>query len=972
MAHDALSSDASASEDRALGNHNAFVLRGARIWEVRQGHLDVFAVQLDATGAPGARSHLFRLSTGQWCLELAEGGNHPNLALLATGSSETVIGAYGRDEVQQLAHRADDHKVADRLDAWIDHVCEAMAHEMPPETCEEVGLGDVRVRARQVSWRGRHAVSWVQHTSGHSLLFGEPALCVNGQGSLPLSRRAWLATAEPVQLRIKDTNATLQEGSAWDALDRLHALFLDRLAQLRERSAGMERERLMRSTAGKRAAFVEALGRVATVVQDRPGARPHLSPAATEYPEELLLAACKLVGDAMAQPIQRPTAGANADRSDPVNAIAKSSRLRTRKVVLGDDWWRHDGGPLLAFLESGHQPVALIPRSPTHYELHDPSTMNSPVPVTSAVAATLEPFAYAFYRPLPDAALSLVDVLRFGLHGCRRDLTTALAMSVAASLLAMLVPLAVALLFDTVIPGALRSQLWQLMAILIVAAIGTAGFQITRSIALLRLNGRMGASVQAAVWDRLLSLPLTFFRPYTAGDLAMRAMGVDTARQIVFGSGMNALLNGVFSLFYFILMFYYDASLAWTAVVVIAVALVVTLSISHTQLRRQREVARLSIRTAGTMLQLVTGISKIRVAGSEAHAFALWSRLFTAQRRAQYGVRRAANAYATFATALPILSSAIIFWQVAAALETGPAMRTGQLLAFVAAFSACLAATLTSGTAATQILAAFPHYENARPIFTATPEVTGGRSQPGPLTGEIDVQHVVFRYHADAPLTLREVSIQVRAGEFVALVGPSGSGKSTLLRLLLGFETPESGAVYYDGQDLAGLDVHAVRRQIGVVLQQGRLTTGDIFTNIAGASSATVEDAWLAARLAGLEADIRQMPMGMHTVVPEGGGTLSGGQRQRLLIARALVHRPRVLLFDEATSALDNRTQAIITQSLAGLQATRIVVAHRLSTITSADRILVFDQGRIVQSGTYQDLLHQPGLFAQLARRQLA
>jgi ATP-binding cassette subfamily C protein len=265
-----------------------------------------------------------------------------------------------------------------------------------------------------------------------------------------------------------------------------------------------------------------------------------------------------------------------------------------------------------------------------------------------------------------------------------------------------------------------------------------------------------------------------------------------------------------------------------------------------------------------------------------------------------------------------------------------------------------------------------PLYERAAPILKTLPEVDSTRSNPGELSGAIEANHLVFRYRPDSPLVLRDLSFTVQPGQFVAFVGPSGCGKSTLLRLLLGFEQPESGAVYFDGQDLAGLDVQAVRRQMGVVLQTGKLISGDILTNIIGAAPLTVDDAWEAARLSGLDRDIQAMPMGLHTVINESGGGLSGGQRQRMMIARAIVAKPRLLLFDEATSALDNHTQSIVSQSLKGLKATRIVIAHRLSTIIDADRIFVVDKGRIEQSGTYEELMKQGGLFAELAKRQLA
>ena len=299
-------------------------------------------------------------------------------------------------------------------------------------------------------------------------------------------------------------------------------------------------------------------------------------------------------------------------------------------------------------------------------------------------------------------------------------------------------------------------------------------------------------------------------------------------------------------------------------------------------------------------------------------------------------------------------------------------MATGDFIAFNGAFGSFTANMMSATGAIIAMMMSIPIYEQAKPILQSLPEVNAAMADPGALRGDIEISQASFRYDPEGAAILNEVSISVRSGEFVALVGPSGSGKSTILRLLLGFERLESGSIYFDDQDVSGLDIPAVRRQIGVVLQNGGMMSGDIFTNITGSSLATLDDAWEAARMAGFDEDIRQMPMGMHTVVSEGGTTLSGGQRQRLLIARAVVNRPRLIFFDEATSALDNRTQAIVSESLERLQATRIVVAHRLSTIINADRIYVLDRGRVVQTGTYATLQEEGGLFADLVRRQVA
>ena len=327
------------------------------------------------------------------------------------------------------------------------------------------------------------------------------------------------------------------------------------------------------------------------------------------------------------------------------------------------------------------------------------------------------------------------------------------------------------------------------------------------------------------------------------------------------------------------------------------------------------------------------------------------------------------NLVSTFNSAFQVLALATIFF----CFSGGDArfITTGSFLGFNAAFGSLQFALMQLGSTVVSTLYVIPAYERVKPILQARPEVDVKRSHPGNLTGHIEVSHVCFRYIADGPPVLDDISFRVRPGEFVALVGSSGSGKSSLLRLLLGFESPESGAIYYDGQDLAGLNVWELRRQIGVVLQNGRTMAGQIFRNIIGSSNLTLEDAWEAARMAGLDEDIRRMPMGMHTVLSAGAGTLSGGQRQRLMIARAVVRKPRIILFDEATSALDNLTQSIVSRGLEKLRATRIVIAHRLSTVISADRIFVLDHGRIVQAGNYEHLIAVEGPFQELAKRQL-
>jgi NHLM bacteriocin system ABC transporter ATP-binding protein len=812
----------------------------------------------------------------------------------------------------------------------------------------------------------------VVRMSRSELEAGDPR---TGAAAVLIAQWVDLLHAAMARDKLPEAPAIESVADVWRGLDQLHDLVCqfvetttrdaDAATHERMRQRGAFQQALLRETCERLASTMDGGGRAA------PGPEPGRAITADAL-EDPLLASCRMVGRALGLPIKADPRTHDAVRPrDPLSGILHASRLRSRRVALRGSWWTEDSGPLLAFRAPDQQPVALLRDTPSTYRLHDPSD-RSATRVDQAVADKLEPFAHSFYRPFPDAPLRMRDVLRFGLRGGRRDVVVIAAMIVCAALVGMVPAIATGVLFNTVIPGAQRSELLQMTTILLVCAGVNGLFTVAQSVALLRVETRASAALQAAVWDRLLVLPLPFFRTYTSGDLASRAMAVDAIRQVASGSTVAALVGGVIAMGNFALMFWYSAAMARWATLVLGVVLLVSLAGSWVQLRPQRAIATSQSKLLGLVLQLLTSISKLRVAAAEVPAFALWVRQFSVQRQLEYRARVVSAWMAAFHAAVPVLSSVIIFVVALPLVTETHELQTGDFMAFLTAFTACSGGILTSTPALVSILNTLPLYEQATPILKTLPEVVEGKSDPGPLRGDIEVQHATFRYQADGPLILRDVSVRIRAGEFVAFVGPSGSGKSTLLRLLLGFEVLEGGAIFFDGQELGGLNVQAVRRQMGTVLQSGRLMSGDIYTNIIGASSATLEEAWTAARMAGLAEEIEAMPMGMHTVISEGGGTLSGGQRQRLLIARAIVARPRIILFDEATSALDNRTQAIVSASLESLQATRIVIAHRLSTIVNAHRIFVMERGQLVQTGTFAELMAERGPFAELAKRQIA
>lgn len=656
------------------------------------------------------------------------------------------------------------------------------------------------------------------------------------------------------------------------------------------------------------------------------------------------------------------------DPFEKLQQLARQSQVSMRRVKLDmRHWWLEDTGPLLATIKETAQEVALVPLPAGRgYRLHNLASGES-LEVDEKVAARLHDSAWMFLRKFPMRAMKLPDLLRFALNGTQRDAGTLVGAGLLGGLLALFTPFATGLLVDHVIPGARREELLQLVVLLVVSALGVAAFELVRALSLLRMEGRLGIAAEAAVIDRLLHLPAPFFRNYSAGDLAQRAFAINSILHMLTNTVQSAVLSWMFGLFSLFYMFVLNWQLGLVATGLVVLIVAVTACVNLWRLSIERKMYALQGAIASRVLQILNGISKLRSGAAENRAFVLWARDFTRQKELSLQIRSLGNGLAVFNAAFLVAAPAVLFATIVFYQND---ISTGVFVAFNAAFLQFLMATLTLAGLLTESLSIIPLYERARPILTTLPEEQESQAQSAPLLGAVEVSRISFRYTEDGPLVLDDLSIKVNKGEFVAFVGASGSGKSTIFRMLLGFEQPQSGAVYYDQQDLASLDAGSVRRQLGVVLQNGKLMPGDIFTNIVGSSPRTMDEAWDAARMAGLDNDIRAMPMGMHTVIAEGAGTISGGQRQRLMIARALVNRPAVLLFDEATSALDNRTQAIVSDSIKALAATRIVIAHRLSTIQQADRILVIDAGKLVEAGSYGELMALNGHFAKLARRQ--
>ncbi|WP_051533548.1 NHLP bacteriocin export ABC transporter permease/ATPase subunit [Anaerovibrio sp. RM50] len=689
----------------------------------------------------------------------------------------------------------------------------------------------------------------------------------------------------------------------------------------------------------------------------------------------------------------------NAKKLDNIGLIRRlmqKGNMQMRLITLPDEWYKKDTGVIIGYYASqktGEKELAaFIPEQP---ELYRVVTRHRPegIIITDEEAKNIEKDAFACYAGFPSRKLKLLDLIKFMFSQCwKADYRTIILCSLFGGCIPLATPIITETIFQDIIPILDRKGLATVTQALMVTSFTTAALGIVRSIAVMRISTRIEISAEAAMWGRLMQLPTKFFRRFTAGELASRMAGIGVAKSLASGEFVGSILSFIFSFWSIFLMCYYSIKLTAAAIVVWLIYSLFVVVVLRRTLFFQRKIIEAGNKSAGMVQQIFAGLAKFRVQGGEEQAYNLWASTFGEHWQWGYKLRWQNNYTSIISSMQPFILTMILYWIAMYGLnETGPDGRTVQsgityakFIAFNAAYSSFNGVIGGAIGLIGKYYAIQPQLENLRPILNEVPETNEEKQDAGHLSGALEVGNLSFAYTLVVPdgnggtmevkgdEVLHDVSFSVAAGENVAIVGKSGSGKSTLVRLLLGFEEPQKGSVSYDGQNLADLSLPSVRSQLGVVLQNGQLMTGDIFTNIVGTRNLTQDDAWSAAEAAGVAEDIAEMPMGMQTVISEGSSNISGGQRQRILIARALAGKPSVLIFDEATSALDNRSQAIVTRSLDKLKATRIIVAHRLSTIRNCDRIIVMDDGRLAEMGTFEELVEKGGIFADLVKRQIA
>lgn len=651
---------------------------------------------------------------------------------------------------------------------------------------------------------------------------------------------------------------------------------------------------------------------------------------------------------------------------DQLDYVLRPLGLMTRNVALTENWYRHAYGPMLGMLRENNMPVALLPGKLFGYTYRDPATGNL-VLINQSTAKLLSEEALCFYRPLPMKKLGIPDLMLYMKHCISRgDWILIILATFIVTQVGMLEPRAYQVITGPVLKSRNISLLAGMSVFLLCAAFSNGLLSAVTSILTERISLKTSLAVEAAVMMRILSLPLSFFRHYSSGEISSRAGTMNSLCSMLLGYVMSTGLGSLMSLLYIGQIFRFTPALVVPSIIIIVITTLISLLTSFLQIPVSRKKMKLSAENNGMSYAMITGIQKIRMSGAERRSFARWANLYSREAALEYNPPLFLKLNGVVTTAVSLIGTIVLYYM---AVRSG--VDTSEYFAFSASYGRVMGAFASLAGIAISAASVPPLLEMVEPILKTEPEVTEKKEVLTHLSGSLEMSHVSFRYEENTPYVLKDFSLKIRAGEYVAIVGRTGCGKSTLIRLLLGFEVPESGAVFYDGRDLAGIDPRSLRRRMGVVSQNGQLFQDNIFSNITiSAPWLNMDAAWEAAEIAGIAQDIRDMPMGMHTIISEGQGGISGGQKQRILIARAIAPKPKILILDEATSALDNVTQKQVSEALDQLKCTRIVIAHRLSTIRNCDRILVMDQGRIIESGTYEELIAMNGEFADLVARQ--
>ena len=943
------------------------------VWFIDRGAVNLFMVEFRSGREQAAPQHMLRRDAG-WLLPGVapdERGDDEDatLSLTAKGLPGTVLKRLPASSLSEVHPE----ELAEQTDTWLTAITDTLsrfASRLPrPTALAQPGMTQTLAPGTLSVRRG---VVWVSEPPRGASVFMDivdPAELAGAGGpdeaAIPLTRTSWLTLFDEAALSGKSTETLARQGTLLSSLASFHALAFA-LERLNRRLAVVDDANLERArTASRRTAEKAARQRLMNIY-DLPIDRD------TSVEDTALADALRIIGRHEGIDFSIPARTGPSDSPVGLVDVLDASGVRARRVRFKAEgsWWRGDSHALLGFRAGDGQPVALLPGMVGRYREIDPVSRRG-VRITEDRAGTLAEEAWMFYRPLPSGNVEPADLLRVALRGSGADLARLVIAGLPGGLIKLLPAIALGFVANHVAAGGSAGALYTVA--LALAGFGLLGalLHLLQSTAMMRIEGRSASRVEAAFWDRLMRLPPSILHRHPAGDLATSGMTFQNLRDGLQGIVADGLLSIVFLLPVFGVIFFYDATLGIVALAFSLVSLLIAVALGLRQISPYGRMIGAARRVAGRLFQIVGGITKLRVENAEGSAYAIWARDYREQKRAEIELGAIEGHSRAFGDALPFLAGGVLLFAVAAAGDRS--VPVGDFLVVYTVFIAFQSAIARLGESFGTVAAMVPAFDQMRPLLTTVPETEVGGEPVGFLGGDILFDRISFRYDPDGPLILDDVTIRARPGEFVAIAGESGAGKSTLFRLALGTDRPTAGAVYYDGRDLRHLNLRQVRRNIGTVPQSVGLHPMDLWDNLVGhRDDVTSEEVWAAVRLAEVEDEIKGMPMGMMTMVGTSGSVLSGGESQRITIARSVIGSPRIMLFDEATNWLDNESQARVMENLTALTSTRVVIAHRLSTLEQADRIYVLQAGKVVESGSFNELMEIDGAFKELVKRQIA
>ncbi len=852
------------------------------------------------------------------------------------------------------------------------------SHFFKPEEEVRAEKGHILALERSLFPEDREKIAWIELQEGSFEYPPIPESITKEKNPLfPLIFSCMIEAKTPLIFRSTLTEKLLGKPQLVASLEAFYKFVFFACIYKKEKKLADSLVRMQKMRTEEEEQFQETFYKLGSVLNDK------LAITITEEGSQLFKAV-NIIGEILNTPLF-PALGKNLNHDMEVREIASNSGIFFRRISLGSpQWWKRGSDPILGFFGEEKTPVALLPqrrglKKRAYYCIVDPIHLEK-IPLTESNASLISEEGYVFFEGFPKKLLRFRDFCKTAFKRNLKDVYGLVFLAFCTGLVNLFTPFAMKQLFDAMTFGRDFSLLGQFSIGLLLTAFASSLFSLTKNFAILRIEGLSKIQVVSSLWTRILMLPASFFRKVSSGNLMGSAMLFEGIRSQISQNTIRLLSDIVYCFFYLALMFYYSPAFTALGILGMFLASVIYATCITAQVKLLKRSVELTNVIQGLVVQIISGIPKIRVAGAESRFFGKWGDLFSQKKRTDMKIQYATGIQSLIFRLFPMLmtgalfSLALIMFRKTSHLNlTGSGelpMTLGTFIGFNTAYSLFISSTLEIFETAYSISAIVPKWKKAKFIGEEELEARPQKVQKVTLKGEVVLDRVFFRYSKEGAWTLQDINFVANPGEMVAIVGPSGCGKSSIVRLLLGFETPEEGEVLYDDADLRDLDMRQVRRQIGVVLQNAGILSGSLYDNIVGAGTYTAEEIERALKLSAFDKDLEKLPMGLNTVLPMGGSSFSGGQRQRLYLARALVSSPKILILDEATSALDNKTQEFVASNLDKIEVTRIVIAHRLSSIMYADRIYVMDQGKIEEVGTFQELAEKGGLFAEMLKRQ--